>query len=1778
MNTDNGAESFSIHLDNSQLEREAARAASLIEGIGEKAIEEGRRIDKALDELPKKIEEQEKKVEELTDKYEAQSKAIDELDKQLLEHKELLELDRKEVEQAQKAYDEAKEKQGAWTDTTKRLQQQLEDAKEGYKKEQEAIRDLNLEKQQERQTQKEINDERKKEQQNLKDLQGEYKKTQKEAKDLSRTISEAVKKHQQEAAKVPTINDQIAASMKTIGKLSAGYLTVAGAKKFISTCTEVRKELEQLELQFSGLFGEAEGAELLGGLKGIALDSGLYKTSGLAQAAETLNIYGEKTEEILPLVREFGDIAMGNEQKMNSLATAIGWLNTQGTLNSLTLRTLLRAGFNPLEEMARTTGKSMEQLNAEMKAGMITTQMVKDAMRSATSEGGKFYNMTEKLGDSIAGEQGKLSMMISGIYAEWGKEHEDFIKGGYKLAQSLVANYDTIGKTIAVLIATYGTYRAALIATAAAETALNAGYVTKIRLLRLAVTAQQTLNRVMMMNPYAMAAAALVGLTSAIIAFSKESNTAAGEIERVKERQDEQAESAEKLRNEINQNINAINDETKSEGDRQDALNTLKSLLPSVFEKYDTWIDLQKDLAAATAAANEQLAIQNNVTLGKNIDHDKQMLADLKKYRDELNKIGLNGDKLRALKIDLVKKYPELFGIDTNSKLYKERPEAFANVNFKDQGTFETTWHFVNGKIQEVTKSVAGLNEQLAASTGKQWDALLPKKTLAETNDQLTHYEELLGRLHEQQTPLALQKRWESQNTGYLNFTTALHPTAANIEQMRNETNTVVDPLTGEVLTAEELERRIKESRRHANTITANANRDFLADAKAAYEAAQKAVKDIIDNRNNTDANGNRVYPTEQAYQEALRQAREIEKQKKAVYEQMGGSTKQDTRDERAAEQARRKAELERIRREEGEEKAEAERRKWAEQDAKLRAEGELLAAQAEIDAMDEGEAKKLAQLELNKRRELLQIEQTARQLYIAKVEHEKALWDADPKNKGNDFYKAHAYDENTGTYNGIAQLTKDELDAAGISARINSVLANFGHERDQILQESRQLMYDYLQEYGSLQEQKAAIAAEYDEKIAKSQNAWERRSLEAQRDGLIGEADFKALQNSIDWEDVFSDIGSHTTAYLTDLKEKLRKALDAKDITAENAKVLAEKIREIEDTIAGKTDIWSAILPGLRERKRITQETAIAEQAWVKALNEEAVAINKVLADKTEIQSKLNTIGITVELEEIDEENRDRLLASLDQGTPLYNGLLELFKNLAADQSKVKQTHEQSQQKKSALDAQWDKLKNLSSLTDIFSWATGNPLGILQGINQNAQSMGEFVDKIGLENTDFGQAVHGFADATGGFTSAVQSLLSGDIFGAVNGVLDGIAGFAKMGIHTLIGGGNEEEKESEIAQLTESQERLIRAIDDLSEKILKSDSTNAQSVEYYRNALQAEKDWEQKQRQKIDARAGEYANSGYGFLGLGGKHSFNANMASNSWAGWQTFSNILKQHQGEAGVTHSSVNRDSIWNLTPEEMKLLRDFAPKEWEALFNTDGHKNPEDLVNEYIERAGTQDELTSALNEKLTGYDWEGFLKSYKDLLKDLDSTTEDFADHINELITNALIESFVNEELQKDIDELYKYIAEAAMDGIDAQEQARIDKMNEDIANKGLAWRQQMVDAGMIKPDSESYSQNGSRNSLAGMSQDQGEEMNGRLTSVQVAVYGIFDEVKAQSVNQAAIARNAASISSTMNDLIDLQTDAVDYLQKIERHTSVLPAMRADIAKIKSNTAALTTKK
>ena len=199
-----------------------------------------------------------------------------------------------------------------------------------------------------------------------------------------------------------------------------------------------------------------------------------------------------------------------------------------------------------------------------------------------------------------------------------------------------------------------------------------------------------------------------------------------------------------------------------------------------------------------------------------------------------------------------------------------------------------------------------------------------------------------------------------------------------------------------------------------------------------------------------------------------------------------------------------------------------------------------------------------------------------------------------------------------------------------------------------------------------------------------------------------------------------------------------------------------------------------------------------------------------------------------------------------------------------------------------------------------------------------------------------------------------------------------------------------------------------------------------------------------------------------------------------------------------------------------------------------------------------------------------------MDSYKSTLKNLESTTEDFANNVNELISNALLESFSNEELKPKIKELYEYIAKAAEDGLDDSEIAHIREKNDEIAAMGLKKRSELEQAGLIKKkDSE---QNASANGVTSITFEQANNIVALTTAGNISRDQIKDILTAKLSTIDASIRGVQMIAveqkSIADELRTIQANSYLELQGIHDDTSAmnktLKMLSSDVSDIKKN--------
>ena len=261
----------------------------------------------------------------------------------------------------------------------------------------------------------------------------------------------------------------ITQALKGAGALVASTFAVSGARDFISNMISVRQSIEQSEAALTSFLGSKEKADqMMESFKEMAATTPIDLET-LSSSTQTMLGFGVSAETAGKMMHVLGDISGGNTQKFQSLSLAFSQMSSAGRLMGQDLLQMINAGFNPLTEMSRQTGKSIAELKEEMSKGAISSQQVTEAFISATEEGGRFHGMLKAQSQGLAGSFAKLKGAMNGMYNELGKESEGAIKGAVDLAASLARNYQDVAEALAYVAASYGVAKGAQMAYAASS-------------------------------------------------------------------------------------------------------------------------------------------------------------------------------------------------------------------------------------------------------------------------------------------------------------------------------------------------------------------------------------------------------------------------------------------------------------------------------------------------------------------------------------------------------------------------------------------------------------------------------------------------------------------------------------------------------------------------------------------------------------------------------------------------------------------------------------------------------------------------------------------------------------------------------------------------------------------------------------------------------------------------------------------------------------------------------------------------------------------------------------------------------------------------------------------------------------------------------------------------------------------------------------------------------------------------------------------------------------
>lgn len=446
---------------------------------------------------------------------------------------------------------------------------------------------------------------------------------------------------------------RIDSAMRTIGTAAAAYFSVTALTNFARSVVLVRGEIESLEISFATLLGSTDKAkELFGAIREFEVKTPMT-LEPLAKGAQTLLGFGVAAEKVMPILKQIGDISMGNAERFQSLVLAFAQASANGKLMGQDLLQMVNAGFNPLNQMSKDTGKSIAELRDEMSKGAISADDMEKAFASATAEGGQFYGMLNKQSEGINGALSNLEGAWDSVLNEIGSSQQNVFVSGVKLLTTMVEHYDVFLNAILSVAAAYGTYKAALMAVWVVEKARN--LTESIRLimmfrkeLGLLTAAQQAFNITAWSNPYVLLAAAIIGVVTALVLYTDNATNAEKAQEKLNEDSDAFRQKLEEERQAIDECINVIRDKTETDYSQIAAYERLKKLCPELTNAYTMQELAAADLSDTTKRLNE---IQDEETYQHKVEELKKyssLLDDIKTAEENWSNLSKdNADMLR---------------------------------------------------------------------------------------------------------------------------------------------------------------------------------------------------------------------------------------------------------------------------------------------------------------------------------------------------------------------------------------------------------------------------------------------------------------------------------------------------------------------------------------------------------------------------------------------------------------------------------------------------------------------------------------------------------------------------------------------------------------------------------------------------------------------------------------------------------------------------------------------------------------------------------------------------------------------------------------------------------------------------------------------------------------------------------------------------------------------------------------------------------------------------
>lgn len=828
------------------------------------------------------------------------------------------------------------------------------------------------------------------------------------------------------------------------------------------------------------------------------------------------------------------------------------------------------------------------------------------------------------------------------------------------------------------------------------------------------------------------------------------------------------------------------------------------------------------------------------------------------------------------------------------------------------------------------------------------------------------------------------------------------------------------------------------------------------------------------------------------------------------------------------------------------------------------------------INAMNEGYSKELAKITENADKERKAVEEGIDKLVEARKKRDQAVWVNSGKgrkanmwkqSKTNEEYKNEVLNETMKDSKGNPVKVNGMNMTIGMSVanQMNAIRDKAVKQNEDVLAKEAQSMYDYLKTYGTFQEQKLAIAADYAKRISEVENStdsdsskqWKIKSLKEEQKKETDSVEASAIMQKIDWYQVFGNVGGIMKDALVPLLSDLDKFVGTdkfQNLGADQQKSIVDAMQNIRNSIGNTSDLgWKDLARDVVAYQEALKNAKIAQEEYtgtetkliprIKDLQNQIANAKKSgsVAEQTRLQEDLNKVQAKLA------ESGKKIVTASTKVRTSGQKLAQTTQNVTQPISAIHEFLSTS------------GLSDLASLWDSFDQLKGGIDGLkaldeakkaADGLKDMGKEAAEAAAEAGKKAGDalseglskaglIGQIVEAILKILDVLKDGIGTLISSlidTVLNAVNGILKNIlsgefitqiggslvSGIGNIlntisfgGFNSLFGvGGNAKEVNRTIDKLTDRNEILTDAIDKLRDSIDKNSGIKA--VEDAQKAENLQKEKEQNLKSIMEAQMGYHAAHG----------SFNRYFRGFSQEQIKKVSEAIgRQWNGNLNDLQSS----------DEAAAILQN--PDIVEAIKNT-GKGGYGDRVLEklkdYAAEAGTLKDIEDDLAESLTQISFDSLKSEFIDTLMDMNSSAQDFSDNFSKMLMQAVLKAKVDDLLGNDMQAFYDEWTERAKANGGKLSKTDITALKEkydEMVQEGLKIRDEVAEITGYK---QSYEQSASSGSFESMSQDTGDELNGRFTAVQIATEGTYEEAKLINTKLDAIAaRNGGAEGSLL---------------------------------------------